>query len=387
MNRLNSASAFISEDALQGSISYVPDIGLAANGAARHLPRSIAIVTDAWYPQTNGVVRTLSTTCDVLRGWGHEVTVISPDKYPSIPAPTYPEIRLAITAPGAVGRQLAKIKPEAVHIATEGPLGFAARRYCLNRKVPFTTAYHTQFPDYLARRTGLPVDTFWPYIRWFHRPAQRIMVATETIREQLRGQGLTHLSHWSRGVDLSCFSPDAAPPPEYADLSGPVLLYVGRIAVEKNIEAFLACDYPGTKVVVGDGPARAALEAKFPDTLFLGKRTGLDLAGCYAGADVFVFPSRTDTFGLVMIEALACGTPVAAFPVSGPIDIVTPGVGALSEDLNDAIDAASHCDRKACVDYGSQFSWEAATRQFLTGLIALEEDECVALQTAPVLEF
>jgi glycosyltransferase involved in cell wall biosynthesis len=346
-------------------------------------PQSIAIVTDAWHPQTNGVVRTLSTTCEMLRGWGHDVTVISPEGYPSMPAPTYPEIRLALTAPGAVGRRLAKVAPDAVHIATEGPLGFAARRYCLRRKVPFTTAYHTQFPDYLARRTGLPARVFWPYIRWFHRPAEAIMVATETIRAQLREQGLTQLSHWSRGVDLACFSPVAPAPPEYAGIEGPILLYVGRIAVEKNIEAFLACDYPGTKVVVGDGPARAALAAKFHDALFLGKKSGTELAGCYAGADVFVFPSRTDTFGLVMIEALACGTPVAAFPVAGPLDIVTPQVGALSEDLTRAIDAARYCDRTACAAYGASFSWEAATRQFLSGLVALEQGEAVSLQAMP----
>ncbi len=354
---------------------------IAPSGPA---PASIAIITDAWHPQTNGVVRTLSTTCEVLRAWGHEVTVISPEGYPSIPAPTYPEIRLALTAPGAVGRRLAQIKPEAVHIATEGPLGFAARRYCLRRKVPFTTAYHTQFPDYLARRTGLPASAFWPYIRWFHRPAQRIMVATETIRAQLREQGLTQLTHWSRGVDLACFSPDAPPPPEYAGLEGPILLYVGRVAVEKNIEAFLACPYPGSKVVVGDGPARASLAAKFPDALFLGKRTGVELAGCYAGAQVFVFPSRTDTFGLVMIEALACGTPVAAFPVPGPLDIVTSEVGAMHDDLTRAIDAARYCDRGTCAAYGASFSWDAATRQFLTGLVALEEDEAVSLQTPDV---
>lgn len=364
--------------------SILPETGASyALAPASMAPASIAIVTDAWHPQTNGVVRTLSTTCEILRSWGHDVTVISPEFYPSVPAPTYPEIRLALTAPGAVGRRLAKIAPAAVHIATEGPLGFAARRYCLSRKVPFTTAYHTQFPDYLARRTGLPASVFWPYIRWFHRPAQRIMVATETIRATLREQGLTRLSHWSRGVDLACFSPQAPPPQEYAGLEGPILLYVGRIAVEKNIEAFLACDYPGAKVVVGDGPARASLEARFPDALFLGKKSGIELAGCYAGADVFVFPSRTDTFGLVMIEALACGTPVAAFPVPGPLDIVTDEVGALSEDLTRAIDAARYCDRSACAAYGASYSWEAATRQFLSGLVALEEEEAVSLQTLP----
>ncbi len=348
-------------------------------------PESIAIVTDAWHPQTNGVVRTLTTTCDMLRDWGHEVTVISPEQYRSFPAPTYPEIRLALTWPGAVGRELARVAPDAVHIATEGPLGFAARRYCVNRKVPFTTAYHTQFPDYISRRTGLSTKVFWPYIRWFHGPAQRIMVATETIRKQLREQGLTKLHHWSRGVDLSCFSPSAPPPPEFADLAGPILLYVGRVAVEKNIEAFLRCDHPGTKVVVGDGPALSSLKSKFPDALFMGKRTGTELAGFYAGADVFVFPSKTDTFGLVMIESLACGTPVAAYPVAGPIDILTQQVGVMADDLAGAIDGALTRDRAQCAAFGADYSWESATRQFLSGLVALEEEECVSLRTAPAI--
>lgn len=336
-------------------------------------PRSIVIVTDAWHPQTNGVVRTLSTTCEVLERWGHHATVISPLDYRSIPCPTYSEIRLALSAPGSVGRRITKLAPDAVHIATEGPLGLAARSHCIRHGVPFTTAYHTQFPDYIARRTGISADRFWPYIRWFHSPARRVMVATASIRAELRDHGLKQLHHWSRGVDLSCFSPDAPPPQEYAELDGPILLYVGRVAVEKNLEAFLSCPYPGNKVVVGDGPARADLDARFPDTLFMGKRSGHELAGCYAGADVFVFPSRTDTFGLVMIEALACGTPVAAFPVPGPIDIVTDSVGALSETLERAIDAARYCDRSTCAEYGASFSWEAATVQFLSGLVAVGE--------------
>ena len=344
-------------------------------------PRSIAIVTDAWHPQTNGVVRTLASTREVLQSWGHTVTMITPEQYRSFPAPTYPEIRLALTAPGAVGRELARIAPDAVHIATEGPLGFAARRHCVNRDVPFSTAYHTQFPDYIARRTKLPARLFWPYIRWFHRPAQRVMVATESIRAELCAQGVKRLHHWSRGVDLSCFSPDAPPPKEYAKLTGPIMLYVGRVAVEKNIEAFLSCNYAGTKVIVGDGPARAELERKFPNALFLGKRSGRDLAGCYAGADVFVFPSRTDTFGLVMIEALACGTPVAAFPVPGPLDILTERTGAMSENLERAIDAARYCKTAECAAHGASFSWESATRQFVEGLIELEQDECISLQT------
>lgn len=336
--------------------------------------RSVAIVSDAWFPQMNGVVRTLSTTVELLRAQGCEVTVISPDQYPSLPCPTYPEIRLALCWPGAVGRRLAQLAPDAIHIATEGPLGLAARQYCLRRRVPFTTAYHTQFPAYVARRTGLPARAIWPFIRWFHRPAEAIMVATESIRAELRAQGLTRLHHWSRGVDLACFTPDAPPPPEYAGIEGPILLYVGRIAVEKNIEAFLEAAYPGTKVLVGDGPARAALEARYPQARFLGCRSGRELAGCYAGADVFVFPSRTDTFGLVMIEALACGTPVAAFPVAGPADIVTDRVGALSENLDRAIAAALFSKRADCAAYGAEFSWDAATAQFLSGLRAFEPE-------------
>lgn len=343
-------------------------------GVSQPFPERIAIVTDAWLPQMNGVVRTLRTTVGILRDWGHEVTVISPDQFHSVPCPTYPEIRLALTMPGTIGLRLAALSPDAVHIATEGPLGLAARRYCVEMGVSFTTAYHTQFPDYVARRTNLPASLFWRYIRWFHGPAERVMVATPSIRGELRDHGLLRLHHWSRGVDLECFSPDAPLPSEYADLPRPIQLYVGRVSVEKNLEAFLSGSYPGTRVVVGDGPARAALERKFPQAVFMGKRSGRALAGCYAGADVFVFPSRTDTFGLVMIEALACGTPVAAFPVSGPIDIVNDRVGALSEDLDRAVAAALFSSRADCTALGRQFSWEEATRQFAAGLVPLSEE-------------
>lgn len=337
-------------------------------------PRRIAIVTDAWMPQMNGVVRTLATTCDLLRKQGRQVLVVSPDQFASIACPTYPEIRLALTCPGAVSDKLRSFAPDAIHIATEGPLGLAARRYCARYGVRFTTAYHTQFPYYLARRTGLPAKLFWFYIKWFHSPSDRVLVATRSIREELREHDLHELHHWSRGVDLECFTPDAPPPAEFADLPRPIQLYVGRVSVEKNIEAFLSGTYPGSKVVVGDGPELAALQAKFPDAIFFGRRSGRELAGCYAGADVFVFPSRTDTFGLVMIEALACGTPVAAFPVAGPKDFVTEEVGALSNDLDRAIGAALFCDRRACARYGATFSWEQATRQFLAGLATLDQE-------------
>lgn len=336
-------------------------------------PERIAIITDAWAPQMNGVVRTLSMTCDLLHKRGHDVMIIAPNQFHSLPCPTYPEIRLALPRPGQVARQLAEFAPDALHIATEGPLGLAARRHCVRHGVPFTTAYHTQFPDYVARRTGLSPDLFWRYIRWFHGPARRIMVATESIRQELRAQGLNRLHHWSRGVDLDCFTPDASAPAEYAGLPHPIQLYVGRVAVEKNIEAFLACPYPGSKVVVGDGPELAALKARFPEACFLGRKSGAELAGCYAGADVFVFPSRTDTFGLVMIEALACGTPVAAYPVAGPIDVVTDRVGALSEQLERAIDAALYCHARACSEHAAGYTWQAATDQFVAGLVALDE--------------
>jgi glycosyltransferase involved in cell wall biosynthesis len=331
----------------------------------------IAIVTDAWAPQVNGVVRTLTAVTEHLRTLGHELLVISPDQYASIPCPSYPEIRLALTTRFGIGARLTEFAPDAVHIATEGPLGIAARRFCLDHGYPFTTAYHTQFPDYLARRTGLPAAMFWPFIRWFHGPSSAILVSTETVRAQLRGQGLNQVVHWGRGVDLGCFGPAAPRPALYAQLPGPIQLYVGRVAVEKNIEAFLSSRHPGSKVVVGDGPAREALARAYPQAHFVGAQSGAVLAGYYAGADVFVFPSRTDTFGLVMIEALACGTPVAAFPVSGPLDVLVPGAGAMDEDLDAAIAAALRLDRADCLAAGRSFTWDASTRQFLNALVPI----------------
>lgn len=329
----------------------------------------IALVTDAWLPQMNGVVRTLTTMVEHLRARGHDIEVTSPDLFRNFPCPSYPEIRLALAGRRAVGRRLEAFAPEAIHIATEGPLGWAARSWCLSRDVPFTTAYHTQFPDYVARRTGLPAALIWPVIRRFHRPAQRILVATETIREELRAQGLTHLHHWSRGVDTATFGPDHPPPDLFLRLPRPIQLYVGRIAVEKNIEAFLANRHPGAKVVVGDGPAMATLRQRFPEAHFLGKLSGAALAAAYAGSDVFVFPSKTDTFGLVMIEALACGTPVAAYPVAGPRDVLTPASGAMAHALEDAIAKALTLDRSGCINAGRGFSWEASADQFLSGLV------------------
>lgn len=334
----------------------------------------IAIVTDAWEPQVNGVVRTLQSVRKVLEAQGHKVLVISPDLFYSVPCPTYPEIRLAMVRSRTIGDLLDDFSPHAVHLATEGPVCVAARRWCLRHDFPFTTAYHTQFPDYVEARSGVPAEWVWRYIRWFHAPAQSILASTPSIRQALVDHGLTRVRHWGRGVDLASFRPGLEPHPVMAALEGPVQLYVGRVAVEKNLEAFLASTRPGTRVVVGDGPARAALAAKYPQARFLGPMFGAELASAYAAADVFVFPSKTDTFGLVMIEALACGTPVAAYPVTGPVDILTPETGAMDEDLDVAIARALTKDRAVCADYGSSFTWEASAHQFLMALVPIIEE-------------
>lgn len=331
----------------------------------------LALVTDAWSPQVNGVVRTLQTTVAKLRERGWTVETITPDQFRSIPCPSYPEIRLAIGAGREVGRRLAGFDPDAVHIATEGPLGWAARRWCLGRDMPFTTSFHTRFPDYVALRTGLPPSWFWPVVRRFHRPAVRIMAATRTLADELGAQGLPQTHRWSRGVDLALFTPELAPHPAMVALRRPIQLYVGRVAVEKNIEAFLDACVEGSKVVVGDGPARVQLEQRYPMVHFLGALHGSALASTYAAADLFVFPSRTDTFGLVMIEALACGTPVAAFPVQGPLDVIGGArlrVGAMDEDLGTAIRQALGAKRSVCAAEGRRYSWDACTDQFEAGL-------------------
>lgn len=331
----------------------------------------IAIVTDAWTPQVNGVVRTLRATRAQLESMGHQVMVVSPDRFLSLPCPGYAEIRLALAGSRRVGRMIADFAPEAVHIATEGPLGWAARAWCLRQGLPFTTAYHTRFPEYVAARTPLRAERVWTIIRRFHAPAHAILAATAGVEAVLADHGLTQARRWGRGVDLEQF--DAIGPIDQAirSLAGPglpVLLYVGRVAVEKNVAAFLSSRHPGVRVVVGDGPARAALERRFPDAHFLGARHGAALAAAYRAADVLVFPSLTDTFGLVMVEALACGTPVAAFPVTGPVDVLVPGVGGMHDDLDRAIAMALPCDPAACAAYGQGFNWAASARQFLSAL-------------------
>jgi glycosyltransferase involved in cell wall biosynthesis len=338
----------------------------------------IAIVTDAWEPQVNGVVRTLQSVRRILEANGHHVMVISPDLFYSLPCPTYPEIRLALARTSRVGAMLEAFQPQAIHLATEGPLCIAARRWCLRTGREFSTAYHTQFPDYVSARSGVPAEWIWHYIRWFHAPSSSILAATASIRKSLADHGLTHIKHWGRGVDLKSFHPGIAPHPAMAGFEGPVQLYVGRVAVEKNLEAFLQSSHPGTKVVVGDGPARAWLEPRYPQAKFLGAMFGDELASAYSAADVFVFPSRTDTFGLVMIEALACGVPVAAYPVTGPIDVLTPATGAMDEDLTKAIGEALTKDRDACARYGRTFTWEASAAQFLHALVPLDEAKAAA---------
>lgn len=334
----------------------------------------ILIVTDAWEPQVNGVVRTLQATIAELRADGHAVGIVSPDLFRSIPCPTYDEIRLAFAGWRTVGRHIDAFSPQAIHISTEGPLGMAARRWCLKNKFPFTTAYHTRFPEYVAARLPLSPAFVWRFIRWFHRPARHIMVATRSLGHELAGQGLGQTMMWERGVDHALFGAGCAPHPAFADLTRPIQLYVGRVAVEKNIEAFLDTRAPGTKVIVGDGPALAELRTRYPEVVFLGKQTGEALASAYAGADVFVFPSRTDTFGLVIIEALSCGTPVAAYPVPGPGDIVTGGAGVLDEDLDTAIAGALACRRADARALGARYSWSACTAQFVQALTFVPAD-------------
>ena len=328
----------------------------------------IALVTDAWFPQVNGVVRTLSRVKQELEVLGHRVEVIAPPAFRTLPCPTYPEIRLALLQGAKVGRLLAASGAEAIHIATEGPLGLAARRWCLRRGLPFTTSYHTRFPEYVAARAPVPAAWGYRVMRWFHRPSAGVMVATQSLREELAARGFANLKPWTRGVDLDLFRPRPGEPLPY-ELPGPVFLYVGRVAVEKNIEAFLALDLPGSKLVVGGGPQLEQLRRRFPAAHFAGPRQGEDLARHYAAADVFVFPSLTDTFGLVVLEALASGLPVAAFPVTGPKDILAgSAAGALDQDLRRAALAALALDPAAARRHAERYSWPATARLFLDNL-------------------
>ncbi|QQS14115.1 MAG: glycosyltransferase family 1 protein [Rhodospirillales bacterium] len=328
----------------------------------------VAIVTDAWHPQVNGVVRTIDATRAELRRLGHEIEVFGPDRFGTLPCPTYPDIRLSIMPGRRLASLLSAFLPAAVHIATEGPLGSAARGFCRRRGLPFTTAYHTRFPEYLGARFGVPVAWTYAALRRFHAPATAVMVSTPSVRDALAGRGFANLRPWTRGVDTSLFRPRSDPTPASED-GRPVFLYVGRLAVEKNLDAFLSLDLPGHRWVVGDGPEFERLRARYPDARFFGRRQGEALATLYRAADVFVFPSRTDTFGLVLLEALASGLPVAAFPVPGPLDVIGDApVGVLDHDLRAAALRALQVEPAACRAQAARFSWRASAEMFLANL-------------------
>jgi glycosyltransferase involved in cell wall biosynthesis len=327
----------------------------------------IMIVTDAWLPQTNGVVNTLAQTAASLATFGHEVSLAEPRDFRTVPCPSYPEIRVAVMATAALARKMEMFQPQAVHIATEGPLGFAARRYCLRRGWRFTTSYHTQFPQYLKSRWPIPLWLSYAALRRFHGAAQRCMVSTQSVENELRARGFHNLVRWRRGVDTQLFRPRSK---KFLQLPRPIAAYVGRLAVEKNVDAFLQMPWRGSKIVIGDGPERARLEVRYRDAVYAGFRHGEDLAAHLAAADVLVFPSLTDTFGLVNLEAMACGVPVAAFPVTGPIDVVEDGVtGALDRDLGRATERALGLDPRACRAYALQSSWTSCTREFEANLV------------------
>lgn len=325
----------------------------------------ILLATDAWSPQINGVVRTYQRLALELAQIGSELVVLGPENFRCVPCPSYPEIGLAIPDQKHCSKLIDDAKVDAIHIATEGPVGWMARSHCRRRRLPFTSSFHTRFADYVSARWPVPEAWVYAVQRRFHRRSAGVMVATESLAADLRRRGFERLLSWTRGVDTALFRPD--------DVrlfgEGPVFLYAGRVAVEKNIEAFLSLDLPGVKVVVGDGPQLAELQARYPAAIFTGVREGRDLAQCYASADVFVFPSRTDTFGMVMLEAMASGVPVAAFPAIGPKDLVTPGVsGVLGEDLRGAALAALALDRGKVREQAMAFTWQTAAGLFLANI-------------------
>ncbi|MBU0480040.1 MAG: glycosyltransferase family 1 protein [Proteobacteria bacterium] len=323
----------------------------------------IAIITDAWHPQVSGVVTTLNQTIHFLKSWGNQLLVVTPEDFRTVPCPSYPEISLALFPRKKLNRLMDEFSPEVVHIATEGPLGWSARRYCLQRDIGFTTSYHTRFPEYVRLRFPVPLAFSYKVVRRFHRPAKRTMVVSNSLKAELENHGFSNIALWSRGVDTNIFKPRGK---EFIKATRPIAMFTGRVAVEKNIEAFLKLNLPGTKYVVGDGPARRELMERYPEVCFPGFKHGSELAKYMAAADVFVFPSRTDTFGVVMLEANACGLPIAAFPVTGPLQIVKGGVnGVLDEDLESAVLQALGVHPEGCLAEAGRYSWEASTRQFL----------------------
>jgi glycosyltransferase involved in cell wall biosynthesis len=325
----------------------------------------ILVATDAWHPQVNGVVRTLTMVAQAAKTFDVDISFLTPQAFRTFAMPSYRDLRLALPYPAKVARLIADARPDNIHIATEGPIGLAVRRYCRKRGLPFTTSFHTRFPEYIAARLPIPESWIWKALRAFHRPSQAVMAATPALANELRGRGFRNVVLWPRGVDTRQFHPREAD----LGLTRPVFLCVGRVAVEKNLEAFLGLDLPGTKVIVGDGPALTALTRKYPQAVFLGARQGEALAQAYAAADVFVFPSRTDTFGLVLLEALASGLPVAAFPVTGPRDVIGAApVGVLNDDLRAACLSALDISPQACVAFGARHSWEASALAFIENI-------------------
>ena len=329
----------------------------------------LALISDAWHPQVNGVVRTLDTTREELEKLGVSVAMITPEPFRTIPMPTYPEIRLTVARPSTIHRMIDDAAPDYVHIATEGPLGMMGRSWCRKNGVGYTTSYHTRFPEYIRARVPVPLSVSYAMVRRFHNDGVGCMVSNATLESELASRGFRRLVRWVRGVDTAVFNPDEPPAPELVNLPRPIFLSVGRVSVEKNINAFLNLDLPGTKVVVGDGPSLNALRTKYPDVVFTGNKIGRELTAQYTAADVFVFPSLTDTWGLVQMEALACGVPVAAFPTMGPLDVIADsGTGVLSWDLRQASLDALHISREACRAYALQFSWESSVAQFWENL-------------------
>jgi glycosyltransferase involved in cell wall biosynthesis len=326
----------------------------------------IMIVTDAWEPQVNGVVRTLKQTMHELRKLGHEIEMITPLGFKTIPCPTYPDISLSLFPGKKVRQKMTDFEPDAIHIATEGPLGIAARSYALKNKLPFTTAYHTRFPEYVKARTGIPLAITYKFLRWFHDPSLALMAPTEVVIKDLKHYGFSNTVLWTRGVDLDVFKMQES---KVLDSDPPIFLCVGRVAVEKNIEAFLELKLPGSKWVVGDGPALEGLKNKYPHVNYLGVLQQEELAKVYAAADVFVFPSKTDTFGLVLLEAMACGLPVAAYPVTGPIDVLGDSeAGVMRENLQEACLLALRIPKSEARKHAEKFSWKVASEQFLDHL-------------------
>jgi len=333
----------------------------------------IAFITDAWHPQINGVVTTIQNTCTTLEQSGHQIKLITPDQFKSIPCPSYPSIRLAIACYGKLSRQLNELKPNRIHIATEGPLGIAARRYCIKHNLAFTTSFHTLFAEYINLRFKIPISFGYGFLRWFHGPAKKVMVATQSVESDLIARGFkNHFVRWSRGVNPDFYYPREE---DFLSLPRPISMFVGRVAIEKNIEAFLSLDFPGTKVVVGDGPQLKELKDNFSDAVFVGFLSGEPLARHMAAADVFVFPSRTDTFGIVMLDALASGVPVAAYPVTGPLDVITSDkVGKLDENLAKAMSEALELDPNDCRNFAMNYSWANCTEQFFNNLVPAFEE-------------